>query len=74
MIYHKLIHGNMLNNYDLGDITPEEALAQGYKVLIEAPREEGKKYDLSYEEDETCIREILTEIIEEQGEENENNN
>lgn len=69
MIYHKLIHGNMLNNYDLGDITPEEALAQGYKVLIEAPREEGKKYDLSYEEDERYIREVLTEII---GEENEN--
>ena len=30
-VYHKLIHGNMLNNYELGDITPEQALEQGYK-------------------------------------------
>ena len=43
-IYHKLINGNMLNNYELGDITPKEALEQGYKQLVETPREPGKDY------------------------------
>lgn len=61
-IYHKLIHGNMLNNYELGDITPEQALEQGYKPLIKADREEGKEYAISFDEDENAIYEILTEI------------
>ena len=61
-IYHKLIHGNMLNNYELGDITLEQALEQGYKPLIQAEREENKEYDITYSEDETAIYEILTEI------------
>lgn len=61
-IYHKLIHGNMLNNYELGNITPEQALEQGYKPLIQSEREENKEYDIAYSEDETAIYEILTEI------------
>lgn len=61
-IYHKLIHGNMLNNYELGEITLEQALEQGYKPLIQAKREENKEYDIAYSEDETAIYEILTEI------------
>ena len=61
-IYHKLIHGNMLNNYELGDITLEQALEQGYKPLIQAEREENKEYDITYYENETAIYEILTEI------------
>jgi len=61
-IYHKLIHGNMLNNYELGNITPEQALEQGYKPLILSEREENKEYDITYSEDETAIYEILTEI------------
>ena len=61
-IYHKLIHGNMLNNYELGDITLEQALEQGYKPLIQTEREENKEYDITYSEDETAIYEILTEI------------
>ena len=61
-IYHKLIHGNMLNNYELGEITLEQALEQGYKPLILAKREENKEYDIAYSEDETAIYEILTEI------------
>lgn len=60
-IYHKLIHGNMLNNYELGNITPAQALELGYKPLIEAEKEEGKEYDTSYDEDEIAIYEILTE-------------
>ena len=64
-VYHKLIHGNMLNNYELGDITPEQALEQGYKPLIQAEREENKEYAVSYSEDETAIYEHLIEIEEE---------
>ena len=64
-IYHKLIHGNMLNNYELGDISQEEALAQGYKPLIRAERPDNRLYGISYEEDETSIREILGDAIEE---------
>ena len=61
-IYHKLIHGNMLNNYELGDISNEQALKQGYKPLIQAERKQNKEYDIAYSEDETAIYEILTEI------------
>ena len=61
-IYHKLIHGNMLNNYELGEMTLEQALEQGYKPLIQSEREEDKEYDITYSEDETAIYEILTEI------------
>ena len=61
-VYHKLIHGNMLNNYELGDITLEQALEQGYKPLIQTEREENKEYDITYSEDETAIYEIFTEI------------
>ena len=66
-VYHKLIHGNMLNNYELGDITPEQALEQGYKPLIQAEREENKEYAVSYNEDETAIYEHLIEIEEERN-------
>lgn len=61
-IYHKLIHGNMLNNYELGDVTPEQALEMGYKPLIQAEREENKEYDIEFTEDETAIYENLIEI------------
>ena len=64
-VYHKLIHENMLNNYELGDITPEQALDKGYKPLIQAEREENKEYAVSYSEDETAIYEHLIEIEEE---------
>jgi hypothetical protein len=47
MIYHKLIDGCVLNNYELGEITPEEAYAQGYKTLTKDPEEEGKFYEIS---------------------------
>ena len=40
-VYHKLINGFMLNNYELGDITEEEALAQGNKTINE-PQQDGK--------------------------------
>lgn len=61
-IYHKLINGNMLNNYELGDITPKEALEQGYKQLVETPREEGKEYSLQYIENPKNIVALYTEI------------
>jgi len=65
-IYHKLINGNMLNNYELGDITKEEALAQGYKPLIETPREEGKEYSLQYIENSKNIIALYTEVVPEE--------
>lgn len=61
-IYHKLINGNMLNNYELGDITPKEALEQGYKPLVETPREEGKEYSLQYIENPKNIVALYIEI------------
>lgn len=66
MIYHKLIHGNMLNNYDLGETSLEEALKQGYKPLVETPRIDGKNYSLRYEEDDDCIKAIYEELPEEE--------
>lgn len=42
-VYHKLINGFILNNYELGDITEEEAFAQGYKTINEPPQD-GKAY------------------------------
>ena len=42
-VYHKLINGFMLNNYELGDISEEEAFAQGYKTINEPPQD-GKAY------------------------------
>lgn len=42
-IYHKFENGCMLNNYDLGDISEEEAFAQGYKTMNEPPQD-GKQY------------------------------
>lgn len=67
-VYHKLIHGNMLNNYELGDITKEEALKQGYKPLIETPHEEGKEYTLRYIENPKTIVALYTEISVNQNE------
>ena len=64
-IYHKLINGNMLNNYELGDISKEEALKQGYKALVETPREEGKEYTLKYVENPKNIVALYTEIVRE---------
>ena len=43
-IYHKFLYGCMLNNYDLGDITDEEAFAQGYKKLNPEMPNDGKVY------------------------------
>ena len=60
-IYHKLIHGNMLNNYELGNITPAQALELGYKPLVTEERDSNKEYDVSYSEDEFAIYETLTE-------------
>ena len=42
-VYHKLIDGFILNNYELGDISEEEAFAQGYKTINEPPQD-GKNY------------------------------
>lgn len=61
-VFHKLINGNMLNNYELGDITEAEALKQGYKPLKEDVREEGKEYEMSYLETKKYIRRVWTEI------------
>ena len=61
-IYHKLINGNMLNNYELGDVSEKEALKQGYKPLKEDKREDGKEYEMSYLEEETFIRRVWKEI------------
>lgn len=43
-IYHKFLYNCMLNNYDLGDITDEEAFAQGYKKLNPEMPNDGKMY------------------------------
>jgi len=43
-IYHKFLYNCMLNNYDLGDITDEEAFAQGYKKLNPEMPNDGKIY------------------------------
>lgn len=43
-IYHKFLYNCMLNNYDLGDITDEEAFAQGYKKLNPEMPDDGKMY------------------------------
>lgn len=77
-VFHKLINGNMLNNYELGDITEEEALEQGYKPLKEDEREDGKEYEMSYKEYKKYIRMIWTEVqpseeISKEGENNEGN-
>lgn len=63
-VYHKLINGNVLNNYELGDITQEEAFAQGYKTLSKDPEEEeGKYYAIEgFIETEHNIHIRLTEI------------
>ncbi len=42
-VYHKLIDGFILNNYELGNISEEEAFAQGYKTINEPPQD-GKNY------------------------------
>lgn len=77
-VYHKLINGNMLNNYELGDITEEEALKEGYKPLKEDEREDGKEYEMSYKEYKKYIRRVWTEVqpskeISNEGEYNEGN-
>ena len=77
-VYHKLINGNMLNNYELGDITEEEALKEGYKPLKEDEREDGKEYEMSYKEYKKYIRKVWTEVqpseeISNEGENNEGN-
>ena len=62
-VYHKLIDGCVLNNYELGDITPEEAFAQGYKTLTIDEQEEGKYYEISgFTETATNIHEHLVEV------------
>ncbi len=43
-IYHKFLYNCMLNNYDLGNITDEEAFAQGYKKLNPEMPNDGKLY------------------------------
>ena len=43
-IYHKFLYNCMLNNYDLGDITDEEAFEQGYKKLNPEMPDDGKMY------------------------------
>ena len=43
-IYHKFLYNCMLNNYDLGNITDEEAFAQGYKKLNPEMPNDGKMY------------------------------
>lgn len=68
-VYHKLINGNMLNNYELGDITEEEALKEGYKPLKEDEREDGKEYEMSYKEYKKYIRRVWTEVQPQQSEE-----
>lgn len=77
-VYHKLINGNMLNNYELGDIKEEEALKEGYKPLKEDEREDGKEYEMSYKEYKKYIRRVWTEVqpskeISNEGEYNEGN-
>lgn len=77
-VFHKLINGNMLNNYELGDITEEEALKEGYKPLKEDEREDGKEYEMSYKEYKKYIRRVWTEVqqskeISNEGENNEGN-
>ena len=77
-VFHKLINGNMLNNYELGDITEEEALKEGYKPLKEDEREDGKEYEMSYKEYKKYIRRVWTEVqpskeISNEGEYNEGN-
>ena len=77
-VFHKLINGNMLNNYELGDITEEEALKEGYKPLKEDEREDGKEYEMSYKEYKKYIRRVWTEVqpseeISKEGENNEGN-
>lgn len=62
-VYHKLIDGCILNNYELGDITPEEAFAKGYKTLTIDEKEEGKYYEISgFTETATNIHEHLMEV------------
>ena len=43
-VYHKFLYNCMLNNYELGDITDEEAFAQGYKQLNPEAPKDGKMY------------------------------
>lgn len=62
-VYHKLINGCVLNNYELGDISQEEAFAQGYKTLTRDPEEEGKFYAISgFTETEHNIHINLVEV------------
>ena len=62
-IYHKLIDGCILNNYELGDITQEEAFAQGYKTKTEDTKEPNKNYILSgFTETEHNIHVHYTEV------------
>ena len=41
-VYHKLIDGFILNNYELGNISEEEAFAQGYKTINETTQDDQK--------------------------------
>lgn len=43
-IYHKFLYNCMLNNYDLGDITDDEAFSRGYKKLNPEMPDDGKMY------------------------------
>ena len=43
-IYHKFLHNCMLNNYDLGDVTDEQAFAAGYKKANPEMPDDGKMY------------------------------
>ena len=51
--------GNIINY----NINVEEMTKDGYKPFVEAEKEDGKAYEYSYEETESEIREIATEII-----------
>lgn len=61
-VYHKLIDGFMLNNYELGDISEEEAFAQGYKTINEPPKDDKAYCAQSFNETEHHIEVEWVEI------------
>ena len=65
LVYPPKNKGNILNY----DVAEEFLIADGYKVLIEGIKEEGKKYHESYEETDDAIIQIFTEYTQEEYEE-----
>lgn len=65
LIYPPKNKGNILNY----DIAEEFLIADGYKILVEGTKEEGKKYHESYEETDDAIIQIFTEYTQEEYEE-----